>query len=92
MKLGSFQYCNELVIDQNSDWSLPTKGQLETLFMHKNKLKYVVPNTYWSSTDLPTDKFAWRVHFEDSRSPYGSSFYGDKSEKRNIRCVSSVDE
>lgn len=76
-------YCASLSLGGYSDWRLAKKEELQMLFTKKNKLKYITPNGYWSSTIYENNNYnAWTVYFRNGYVDYGSEDYS-----RYIRCV-----
>jgi len=89
----SSRYCQDLVLENNSDWRLPTIGELESIVDYTKKDKTINDDfvniasaEYWSSSQYKkSKKLAWSVNFKKSYS-YGSL----KSGKNHIRCVRSI--
>jgi len=88
-------YCEELNLEDHSDWRLPIIDELSTL-IDRSKLnpavKTFIVNTktgfYWSSTQYKGNiTSAWGVHFYD-----GGSFWDRKTNRNFVRCVRSVEE
>jgi hypothetical protein len=69
---GSYaaRVCNEYSVTVNdvtySDWYLPSKHELNLLYLQKNMVGGFVNDFYWCSTDYPTiyAYFAWRQSFD----------------------------
>ena len=56
------QLCNDLVLGGYSDWYLPSKDELNKLYLNKTAVGNLASAFYWSSTDASYG-FAWRQHF-----------------------------
>lgn len=75
--------CNNLTYGGYSDWVLPSKDVLNTMYIHKNEIGGFSSKDYWSSTSNPG--------YPDYA--YYQSFYdGDQSDARKyynyrVRCV-----
>lgn len=54
--------CNELVLNNYDDWYLPSKDELEKLYLNKISIGGFADNFYWSSTE-DTNVTAWGLHF-----------------------------
>ncbi|MEA3227748.1 MAG: carboxypeptidase regulatory-like domain-containing protein [Campylobacterota bacterium] len=75
-------YCSELEIDIYDDWRLPTREELEDLYIKREFLSYN-SNYYWSSTTHEEYKdYAWGVNFN-----YGYVGRSNKDNNRYVRCV-----
>jgi len=77
------QYCANLSKNGHNDWYLPSKSELNTLYIHKTVIKnFNLKNSfYWSSTEAK-DYLAWPQRFSDGykiRYNKGNAFY--------VRCV-----
>ena len=80
---GSKDYCENLALLGFSDWRLGNKDELTRLYKHKNKLKYLHPNVYWSSTSYGGySGSAWGVDFSN-----GYVTYSLKGYNLYVRCV-----
>jgi len=80
---GAKAYCSKLKIEGHSDWHLPSKSQLKTLYKNRLHLVNIEPERYWSAT-IPTlnTTDAWSVRFDD-----GNTNYYNKSNFYYVRCV-----
>ncbi|MCB9996124.1 MAG: DUF1566 domain-containing protein [Rhodospirillales bacterium] len=60
------QYCNDLVANGYSDWYLPAKNELNTLYVNETAIGgfETSGSYYWSSTEFNLDN-AWRQRFSD---------------------------
>lgn len=54
--------CNELVLGGYSDWYLPSKDELNKLFLNKVAIGGFTSSHYWSSSESDNDN-AWLQHF-----------------------------
>lgn len=75
--------CNDLVLNNYSDWYLPSKDELEELYLNSTAIGGFVSNFYWSSTE-DSSVTAWGVHFNGGA---GNNF--GKSNQYLIRPVRS---
>lgn len=79
--------CNDSTREGKSDWRLPSKDELTTIYNNKNSLQATgftgfKPNGYWSSTAEASDTH-WRVNFDN-----GSVYSGNNNNTTdNVRCV-----
>ena len=78
------EYCKNLEHANFTDWTLPTKHQLELLQKEKNNLQYVLDSSYWSrTTNEKESPIAWSVDFD-----LGSISNTDKFDNYlSVRCV-----
>ena len=67
--------CDELILNGYSDWHLPSKEELNALYVNLKQLGVggFADNDYWSSTEYYKDG-AWRQYF-GSGSQYGNGKY-----------------
>jgi len=77
------QYCFDMVYGGYSDWYLPAKDQLNTLYAQKATVGGFVADLYWSSTEANTNA-GWAQDFANG----GQSGYG-KTYAHYVRCVRS---
>jgi len=76
-------YCRNLTLGGYSDWSLPSKRVLSSLYPHKSRLKHLESYLYWSSTTVVGyESLAWVVYFYG-----GGDRWRNKSYSGYIRCV-----
>ena len=59
--------CDELIINGYSDWHLPSKEELNSVYVNLKKFAVggFVNVDYWSSTELDNDNYAWVQYFDD---------------------------
>ncbi|NQY67337.1 MAG: DUF1566 domain-containing protein, partial [Flavobacteriales bacterium] len=80
---GSYaaKICSDLVLGGYSDWYLPSKEELNKLYLNRVAIGGFANNYYWSSTE---DEFiyAWLQIF-----PSGNQFSDDKSYTNYVRAV-----
>ena len=74
------QYCSGL----GSGWYLPSKAELNQLYVNKTAIGGFSDGGYWSRTENYSD-YAWRQYFYN-----GGQYYGDKSNAGRVRCVRRV--
>ena len=73
--------CNNLTYGGYSDWILPSKDVLNTMYIHKNEIGGFSSSYYWSSTENGSS-YAWRQNFSSG----GQSDYY-KNDYYRVRCV-----
>ena len=77
------QYCFDMVYGGYSDWYLPAKDQLNTLYGQKATVGGFIAGAYWSSTEYSTLN-GWAQNFD------GGGQGGDgKTNAHYVRCVRS---
>jgi hypothetical protein len=78
--------CNNLVIGVYDDWYLPSKDELDKLFLNKNAIGGFADAHYWSSTEdtVDPDILAWAQYFLT-----GTGYYPNKGNTMNVRPVRS---
>jgi hypothetical protein len=64
-----------------SGWRLPTKDELKTLYLSKDKIGGFAKDFYWSSTEVGNDN-AWGQDF-----PYGTQVNASKSTPSYVRAI-----
>ena len=82
---GSYaaKICSDLVIGEYSDWYLPSKDELNKLYLNKAKIGgFVNGGTYWSSSIDVKIFYAWRQGFFS-----GSQASSDKKALLAVRAV-----
>ncbi len=75
--------CENLTYGGYSDWVLPSKEVLNTMYIYKNEIGDFKDDYYWSSSYYFSgyDEYPWYQDFSD-----GDQDYGNKNAKR-VRCV-----
>jgi hypothetical protein len=61
-------------------WRLPTKDELNSMYINKNAIGGFTPNSYWSSTEM--GPFGWNQYFN-----YGGRISDPKTHKKFVRAV-----
>ncbi len=74
--------CNNLELNGYSDWHLPTKKELNTLYQNMVRVGGFANSTYWSST-VTNDNDAWDQNFFDGK--LISTYKGYKCNVRAVR-------
>ena len=87
---GEGSYAAKLCYDLNwngfyLDWYLPSKEELNKLYLNKTAIGGFSNASYWSSTEYDSNK-AWSMNFADSENPFGVD---DKSMSYMVRAVRS---
>jgi hypothetical protein len=75
--------CNDLVLNGYSDWYLPSKDELQKLYLNKSAIGGFISTWYWSSSEY-SDLQAWKVGFLN-----GSELYYGKNQENYIRAIRS---
>jgi len=78
---GAKNYCQNLDLAGHSDWYLPSKSQLKSLYNNKSQLKNNRSGLFWSSTKRDNSG-AWNVFFD-----VGYTYSYSKSFVYYVRCV-----
>lgn len=73
--------CDDLTLNGYSDWFLPSKHELNLLFIKKGSISGLVDGYYWSSTEYDKDN-AWNQYF-----PFGPQYYASKSDSACVRAI-----
>ena len=83
--LGSGNYAASIARDYNgggyTDWFLPSKDELNQLYVNQAAIGGFVDDSYWSSTEVVYN-YAWGQGFS-----YGSQFDGTKDYSNSVRAV-----
>ena len=87
------EYCSKLVIEEYSDFRLPTLNELQSIVDYKkykpailNGFNFAVSETYWTSTEFANDyDYVWTINFKKGARDVKAKHYD-----RNIRCVQKV--
>jgi hypothetical protein len=77
------RYCWDLVLGGYSDWYLPSKNELNQLYINKDLIGGFENAVYWSSTEFG-DSAAWWQVFGG-----GTQVTQDKDSQYNVRAVRS---
>ncbi len=73
--------CGDLVMGGYSDWYLPSKDELNKLYINRFAIGGFADNYYWSSTENDGD-YAWRQNVY-----YGNQYNGSKDVFYTVRAV-----
>ena len=73
--------CNNLTYGGYSDWVLPSKNVLNTMYIHKSEIGGFSSSAYWSSTEEDT-YYKWKQYFYD-----GTQSTSAKTSSWRVRCV-----
>jgi prepilin-type N-terminal cleavage/methylation domain-containing protein len=73
--------CNDLVLNGYSDWYLPARNELSTLYTNRVAIGGFSADIYWSSNESGS-YHAWYVYFST-----GSEYYSNKYADARVRCV-----
>ena len=85
--------CDNLTYGGYSDWYLPSKEELNTMYVNKNALGITLVNNciaWWSSTYYGYNygyNYWAQAFFDNSSYDPGHQFYYYESKKLNVRCV-----
>ncbi|MBD3824225.1 MAG: DUF1566 domain-containing protein [Epsilonproteobacteria bacterium] len=80
---SALSYCKNLRLLGYSDWRLPTKHELKSLYAQKGSLKNVSGSWYWSSSlTTSAPERAWCVYFKN-----GDGYSDLKNAHNHVRCV-----
>jgi len=77
--------CGDLVSDGYSDWYLPSKDELNKLFIARNSIGNIAREVYWSSSEY--ENSAELVWFQHMGNGMQASF--DKDSKQYVRAIRS---
>lgn len=86
-------YCRKLDIANRKDWRVPHFPEMISLIDYTktnpasiNKIKYIKPTKYWTSSDSALEKNKnWFINFENGTSGIDSDLV-----RYNIRCVRDI--
>jgi hypothetical protein len=73
--------CYDLELGGYSDWFLPSKDELNLLYLNRASIGNFANESYWSSTEK-NSFFSWQQHFGD-----GTQISFDKSNTYHVRAV-----
>ena len=73
--------CDNLVLNGYSDWCLPSKDELNQIYINKSIIGGFSTNYYWSSSEYNDYNNAWSINFNN-----GTSVYDYKTSSFNVRC------
>ena len=78
--------CDELLLNGYSDWFLPSKDELNEMFVHREMIGGFSVTAYWSSTEYkseaPEGMLAWLQWFNT-----GDQFYSLKGNECYVRAI-----
>ena len=75
---GSYaaKLCFDLVLNSYSDWYLPSKDELNKLYLNKTAIGGFANASYWSSSEINNNS-SWRQYFGNGyQSSYGKDYIG----------------
>jgi len=80
---GSYaaKLCSDLVLGGYSDWYLPSKDELNKLYINRTEIGGFAINYYWSSTEVDINNALEQTFF------YGIQVYNNKSNTYYVRAV-----
>jgi len=78
--------CGDLVLNGYSDWYLPSKDELNKLYLNRVAIGGFASNFYWSSTEFNDDD-AWGQYFYDGYQYGSGKYYGFSSNYNGVRAV-----
>ena len=82
-KVMDFRNAEQACYKLGKGWRLPSKDELNSLYLSKDKIGGFVDNDYWSSTETHYNSSAWVQNFSD-----GSKVdYDDKYVRCHVRAV-----
>jgi len=76
--------CNDLVLNGYNDWFLPSKDELNQMYLQRTLIGGFAPDTYWSSTEYNAD-YAWAQYIGLSGSQGISNKDSGESRVRAVR-------
>ncbi len=78
--------CENLTYGGYSDWVLPSKSVLNTMYIYKNEIGGFFSAYYWSSTEYSSgSNYVWLQHFSTGNQ---TSYYNNgKNGDHRVRCV-----
>lgn len=78
------QLCSDLVLGGYSDWYLPSKDELNKLYLNKTAIGGFVSDYYWSSSEVSANG-AWYQNFDSNNATQNSGLKGYPHYVRAIR-------
>ncbi len=66
-------------------WRLPTKEELNTIYLNKKQIGGFKADKYWSSSEHDNQDYGWAHNFDN-----GHEFYNYKELTYNVRAVKSL--
>jgi len=78
------EFLNNLNYQGFSNWQLPTREELNKMYLNKDEIGSFSVYGYWSSTENSTGT-AWNQSFY-----FGYQYYSDKNYNLLVRCVRSI--
>ncbi len=76
--------CSNLTYEGYSDWYLPSKEILNSMYIFRNQIGGFDEKIYWSCTEYSAGSgYAWGQVFDNT----GSQYDYDKDTKLNVRCI-----
>jgi hypothetical protein len=66
--------CDDLVLNGNNDWYLPSKDELNKLYINQTAIGGFTTFNYWSSTEYDANN-AWRQNFQNGNQLYYGKDY-----------------
>lgn len=74
--------CGDLVLNGYSDWYLPSKDELNKLYINRVAIGGFQNVSYWSSSEPNSSANAWYQYFQD-----GNAYYGPKNNLLKVRAI-----
>lgn len=81
---GAARICDDLVLNGYSDWFMPSKDELNQIYLQRNVIGGIGNWSYWSSAEYESYR-AWKQNFDDGSQGAGSKSY----EGGHVRAVRS---
>lgn len=74
--------CGDLVLNGYSDWYLPSKNELNKLYINRVAIGGFGNGSYWSSSEPNSPTNAWYQYFQD-----GNQYYGPNDNSQAVRAI-----